>query len=276
MGEYVKSQEKGAKSMGNLKALTEINTKEYAHSFCLLSGVDSTNTYVRRLCDILPNGHLVVANEQHSGRGRQGKSFFSPEENGLYMSLIVKDKATVNNTLFTAKASLAVCRAIDALTGTNKTNGVGIKWVNDIYFGSKKLCGILCERLADKNGLPYVIIGIGVNLYTDISKCPRELKSICGSLFDICRKDIDAYELCAAIVKELEELLGQNTDNNDVISEYKERSVVLGHEITVIRDGQHIRAAALDICEDGALLVRYEDGFTAKLCGGEISIRVKK
>ncbi len=262
--------------MKDIRFLTGIKTNKYAHSFSLLSGIDSTNNYLKRLCDVLDNGHLAIACEQHAGRGRQGKSFFSPDNDGLYMSLIIKDKNAVNDGLFTAKASLAVCRAIDELTGTSSANGVGIKWVNDIYFGSKKLGGILCERLTGKNGIPYVIAGIGINIKSDLSKYPKDIKSIACSLSGISKKHIDAYELCAVIVTQLEKLLDKKTDVKAVISEYKQRSIVLGHEISILRGNEQIRAAALDICEDGALLVRYEDGFTAKLCGGEISIKVKK
>ena len=260
--------------MGDFTALFGIETK-HMHTVSLLSGIDSTNSYLRRLSEVLPDGHLAVAGEQLSGRGRQGKSFFSPSDDGLYMSLLVKESKQVNDPLLTAKVSLAVCRAIDEVTGTNMTNGVGIKWVNDVYFGSKKLCGILCEKLTDLSGKPYVIIGIGVNIYTDLLKYPKELRNVACSLYDIMHKQCDKYKLCAFIVSELEKLL-ESSDNDAVLKEYRARSIVLGHEIIVIRDNQKIRAAALDICDDGALLVRYEDGFTSKLCGGEISIRVKK
>ena len=258
--------------MTDISALARLKNKPYGSTLSLLSFADSTNNYIRRLSDILPNGHTVIADEQFSGRGRQGKSFFSPSGNGLYMSIIFREPRLVNDSLFTAKTSLAVCSAIDRITGTDGNGGVGIKWVNDIYFGSRKLCGILCERLTDKNGTPYVIAGIGVNLCTDRSELPKDIRTVACSLFDITRTRYNKYELCALILEELEKIF--ETDNKEVIENYKRRSVVLGREITVIRAGESVRAAALDICEDGSLLVRYEDGFTAKLCGGEISIRV--
>lgn len=270
MGIYVKNKKEGG--MTDISALARLKNKPYGSTLSLLSFADSTNNYIRRLSDILPNGHTVIATEQFSGRGRQGKSFFSPSGNGLYMSILFREPHLVNDGLFTAKISIAVCRAIDRITGTDGNGGVGIKWVNDIYFGSRKLCGILCERLADKDGAPYVIAGIGVNLRTDNSELPKDIRAVACSLFDITRTLYDKYELCALILEELEKVFEE--DNKDVLEKYRQRSVVLGHEITVIRSGENIRAAALDICDDGSLLVRYEDGFTAKLCGGEISIRV--
>ena len=261
--------------MTDFGALSEINTVKYGKTFAQLFSVDSTNNYIRRLSPILPDGFAAFAQEQLAGRGRQGKSFYSPS-GGLYFSVLFKSPKTVSDGLFTAKISLAVCRAIDRLTGTDASNGVGIKWVNDIYFGSKKLCGILCERLKDENGKPYVIAGIGVNLTLDYGELPRELRSTVCSLFDITKKHYGALELASLILGELEPLLDGNISDEDFIREYSARSIVIGHEITVLRGDEKIRAAALEICTDGSLLVRYEDGFTAKLCGGEISIRVKE
>ncbi len=260
--------------MTDISALAGLKDKPYGSTLSLLSFADSTNNYIRRLSDILPDGHTVIANEQFSGRGRQGKSFFSPPEDGLYMSVLFRNPRLVNDGLFTAKISLAVCYAIDRITGTDGNGGVGIKWVNDIYFGSGKLCGILCERLTDKNGASYVIAGIGVNLYTDRSSMPKDIRGVACSLFDITRTRYDKYKLCALILEELQKVF--EPDDGCIIERYKQRSVVLGREITVIRAGESVRAAALDICDDGSLLVRYEDGFTAKLCGGEISIRVNR
>lgn len=262
--------------MTDFSAFEKLTTKKYAHSLVLLSGVDSTNNYVKRMEDFLPDGTLVIAGEQLSGRGRQGKSFFSPSGSGLYMSLLVKDGKSVFCDLFTAKVCLAVCHAIDRITGTDCTNGIGIKWVNDIYFADKKLCGILCERLTGKDGKPYVVVGIGINLTLDRSVLPKELRNVCCSLFDITRTEYDVYKVAAVIAEEFEKIFDEKTDSRGVLEEYRRRSVVIGREITIFRENELVRAAALDICEDGALLVRYENGFTAKLCGGEISIRVKK
>ena len=239
-----------------------------------LSSVDSTNNYVKKNAHIFSDGHVVVASQQMSGRGRQGKSFYSPDGEGLYMSILVKDEKRSLDELFTAKICLAVCRAIDRLTGTDNNSGVGIKWVNDIYFGKKKLCGILCERFNAKDGKTYVVAGVGVNIALSPSGVPRELKSIATSLYDITKKMYDRDELCALICEEFENIFSRS--NEDVLGEYKKRSIVIGREIRIVREGGDIRAAALDICDDGGLLVRTEEGYTRKLSGGEITIRLKK
>ncbi len=262
--------------MHEKKNLGDVKTEKFGKSFSVYSSVDSTNNVLKKLCDVLPDGHLVLADEQLSGRGRQGKSFYSPSGEGLYMSLLFKESRTVADELFTAKISLAVCRAIDRITGTDNSNGVGIKWVNDIYFGGKKLCGILCERFTSPSGMTNVVAGIGVNLKLDTSALPKDIRNIAASLYDFTGIEYDKYLLCRYICEETERVFDKDFDAEMTVTEYKKRSVVIGREITIHHQDEQIRAAALDICEDGSLLVRTEDGYSRKLRGGEISIRVKR
>ncbi len=248
----------------------------FGETYTLLESVDSTNNYVKVLSNILPHGHAVIAKMQHAGRGRQGKSFYSPQNNGLYISFLLKDKRVLEGSLFTAKICVAVCRAIDALTGTTNANGVGIKWVNDIYFGGKKLCGILCERFINRDAESCIVAGIGVNLKIDASSLPTELSDIATSLYDITGKEYSSAALAKLICRELDNVFGEDADNDSLLDEYKKRSVVIGREITILSEQGETRAAALDICKNGALLVRTEDGCTRELSGGEISVRLKK
>ncbi len=250
-----------------------LSTKEL--DFALLTSVDSTNNYVKRNADILSDFTVVVAKEQLSGRGRQGKNFYSPKDEGLYMSLLVKDEKISTDELFTAKICLSVCRAIDKITGTDNNSGVGIKWVNDVYFGKKKLCGILCERFKSVQGNTYVVAGIGVNLKLNHSALPKDIKSTATSLYDITKTGYDKLKLCSLICDSFFEIFN-NLTNEAALSEYKQRSVVIGREIDIVTEEGNVRAAALDICEDGSLLVRTETGYTQRLCGGEITIRLKK
>ena len=260
--------------MNNTKYLDNSKARVFGKNYTVLSSVDSTNNFVKEHADILPDGHTVIAHEQLSGRGRQGKSFYSPADEGLYMSFIVKNPDTASDELFTAKISLAVCRAIDRITGTDNNSGVGIKWVNDIYFGKKKLCGILCERFKSAMGCTYVVAGIGVNLKLKAGDMPGELRSIATSLYDMTRNVYDKFLLASIICEEFENVMALSPAS--AIEEYKIRSVVIGRELRIVREEGDIRAAALDICSDGALLVRTEEGYTQKLCGGEISIKIKR
>ncbi len=264
-------------SVTDIKMLDGIDTQKAGKSFSLFSSLGSTNSYARENISLLNDGHLIVSDEQLGGRGRQGKNFYSPE-GGLYMSLVIKDEKAAGDELFTVKASLAICRAIDRLCGVTESNGVGIKWVNDICFAGKKLCGILCERLTDDNGKSCVIAGFGINFKLDYSTIPSDIRKTATSLFDITKKSFSKLTLCKYICREIEDIIYNGTfDNEEVLRQYKRRSVVIGKEISILAgDEAPVRAAALDICPDGSLLVRTQDGFTRKLCGGEITVRLKK
>lgn len=260
--------------MNNTRAVLNGGAKLYGKNITVLSSVDSTNNYIKNHADVLSDGHVCIAHEQLSGRGRQGKSFYSPVGEGLYMSILVKNAAFCEDPLFTAKICVAVCRAIDRLTGTDNNSGVGIKWVNDIYFGKKKLCGILCERFHTQSGSTCVVAGIGINVSLSAVSVPKELRQIVTSLYEITRTVYDRFALASLICEELENVFPLSSDK--ALAEYKRRSIVIGREIRIVREEGDIRAAALDILEDGALLVRTEEGYTQKLCGGEISIKIKR
>ena len=120
------------------------------------------------------------------------------------------------------------------------------------------------------------VAGIGVNIKTDHAALPKDIRNIAASLYDFTNCEYDKYLLCRYICEEAEKVFDAGFTAEMAITEYKQRSVVIGREITVHRQDEQVRAAALDICEDGSLLVRTEDGMTGKLRGGEISIRVKR
>ena len=216
----------------------------------------------------LPHGHTVIAREQLAGRGRSGKSFYSPKDDGLYFSFLLKDEKYLNDPMFTVKMSYILCKAIDKLT---ETEDVKIKWVNDIYIGPKKIAGILCEALSDKEQKG-IIVGIGVNFTLNKGEVPQELRGKIGCLRDVAKKPYRKEKLCALILDGVEESFATNNSSSDFLSLYRKRSSILGKEIKVLKNGEFIRAAALNISEDGGLVVRYENGITEKLTAGEISI----
>lgn len=182
---------------------------------------------------------------------------------------MLKEEKYRNDPLFTIRISYAVCRAVDKLTGTES---VKIKWVNDLYIGQKKLCGILCEA---PGGAPdALIIGIGVNFTVDKSLVPQELRHKIGSLRDVSGGRFSKETLGAYILNELEEMYAKPLNDEEFLAAYRRRSAVLGKEIQVLHENDELRAAALDIAPDGGLIVRYPSGITEKLTAGEISILI--
>ncbi len=230
----------------------------------------STQTELRRLRKTAPDGFTVIADEQLSGRGRTGNAFYSPKGEGLYVSFFVTEPKCLADALFTVRMSYALCRAVDRVT---ETESVGIKWVNDIYYREKKIAGILCERVTDGEN-DAILVGVGVNLALDKGKVPSDLKGKIGCLRDVTGRHIPAENLCAAILNETEELCCESpAPAEQLLAAYRKRSCVLGKEITVLKDGKELRAAALAVNETGALVVRYADGYTEALTGGMVSLR---
>lgn len=231
--------------------------------------IDSTNAEAkRRLAEGTPTPALFIADCQTAGRGRRGRDFFSPAGTGLYMTLAVTPAVGLRQAVkLTGMAAVAVSEAIEALTGIR----AGIKWVNDLYLGDKKICGILTEAVTDleSGGVQAVIIGIGINLSTE--DFPDEIKETAASLF---AENLKRNELAAEITRRLLACCG-NLSDNGYLEEYRNRSVVIGKEIYYLKNGQRTDARAVGIDDDGGLIVEHADGSRATLSSGEITLRVK-
>ncbi|MBR5535453.1 MAG: biotin--[Clostridia bacterium] len=220
--------------------------------------IDSTNRFAKTLTD---NCALVIANSQSAGRGRLNRSFCSPKDAGIYMSLKMPVNDLYANVPFiTTLCAVAVHKAIESLFDIE----CGIKWVNDIYLGDKKVSGILCEGFNDT----HVIIGIGINFYP--ASLPEEIKNIATYLTDY-PSSVTRCELTGAICNNIASLIN-NLPDTSFMEYYKSHSSVLGRDILCIQSDVTFSATAVDINPEGALVVKTDDGFKT-LSTGEISIR---
>jgi BirA family biotin operon repressor/biotin-[acetyl-CoA-carboxylase] ligase len=213
------------------------------------------------------HGTAVLANHQSAGKGRSGKSFFSPAESGLYMSMVLRtDTINVNHiSMVTPAAAVAVCKSVEAVTGQKP----GVKWVNDVLLHGKKICGILTEAVITGNNAGYVVVGIGVNI--DTANFPEELRSVAGSV--VCgRSSGDIRGRIAASIINLLMSPEMWMDEKKIRKEYRDRLVMLGKNVTVNDGGEPYKAVALDI--DGAchLIIKRTDGETLALISGEVSV----
>lgn len=224
--------------------------------------IQSTNDFAKEKAKTEENNFIVTAAFQSNGRGRKGRSFFSPKGSGLYLSIGVKldispDKIT-NITTYTA---VCVAKALENLTGLK----VDIKWVNDLYVNGKKLCGILTEGIFKDSKLDFAIIGIGINILK--TSFPEELQSIATSIETECNKKL-AQD---AVIDEILKCLG-NFEMNDYMEEYKRRSFIIGKEITVLAPDKTYLAKVLDIDNEGYLIIE-RNGKKEILSSGDVSIR---
>lgn len=270
--------------------------------------IDSTNEEIKRLAELgAVEGTVAIANEQTAGKGRQGRSFYSPKNTGIYMSLLLRPEGRPTDALFiTTAAAVAVASAIRKVTG----EPAGIKWVNDVYIDGKKICGILAEAALDeKVGIKYVVLGIGINVATKDSDFPEEIGGVASSIAEIGSRiravsgntsestanaaqefesDAEKLELLKQNIEEavLDEFMdmyhGVTSDDREgnefkkrVSEKYRNLSIMIGQPINILENDMKIPAFVDDIDDDCHLLVTLEDGTHRVLTSGEVSTRMR-
>lgn len=233
--------------------------------------IDSTNTRAKKLAsEGAPHGYLVLADSQSGGRGRFGRNFFSPEHSGIYMSLILRPEMPADRAvMITSMAAVAVARAIERLAPLD----VKIKWVNDLYINDRKACGILSEASInfESGQLEYAVLGIGVNVKK--IDFPEELQDIATSIGNEWEGFVSRNRLIAEICNEIERLYDQ-LETAEFMTENRSRSNVIGREVLVLRGSERFKALAMDIDEQGCLVIQTETG-VQHVGSGEISLKFR-
>lgn len=230
--------------------------------------IDSTNNEAKRMvADGFRQLGLVIANEQTSGRGRLGRDFYSPKNTGIYMSFIFHPNTMISNAVsITTAASVAVVRAIEKLTDITPQ----IKWVNDVYVDNRKICGILTEAVTDfESGITQsVIVGIGINITT--TDFPEEISNTAAS---INFPGLSRNELIAAVTDQMA-AISSNVNDHSYIEDYRSHSLIIGKKIDYYKNNVKFSGLAVDIDNEGGLVVRSDDGSVEVLHSGEITVRL--
>ena len=258
--------------------LTEQGIWKYLDRSCsmlnirVLPETGSTNDLLRERSDAgCPEGTVLIAGMQTDGKGRLGRRFYSPANTGIYMSLLLRPdgSASFQTAFLTAAAAVAVCEAIESVSG----RAAQIKWPNDIFMDRKKVCGILAESSvrAGSGTMERVILGIGTNAYPPEGGFPKEIREIAGAVFSEPQNE-GKNRLTAELLNRFMAYY-LNPDRDDTAAKYRARCMVIGQKIDVLSPAGRRKAAALDVDEDCRLVVRYEDGETEHLSSGEISIK---
>jgi BirA family biotin operon repressor/biotin-[acetyl-CoA-carboxylase] ligase len=238
-----------------------------------LDVTDSTNNECKRLAaQGARSGLVVIAGEQTGGKGRRGRSFLSLPGKGLYLSVLLRPQVSLREVQqLTAWCAVAVCRAVDSLTGLS----CQIKWVNDPLLEGKKLCGILCELGLDDDGrLDYVVVGIGINVSQTAEDFGPELSRMATSLGQHMAAPPRRSEVAAALIAELNALWeGFPTRREFYLEEYRRRCATTGQTVRLLRGEETREAFAERINGDFTLHVRFPDGGEEDIFSGEASVR---
>ena len=235
---------------------------------------DSTNDRLRELAlQGAPEGTVVIAGMQTGGKGRLGRSFFSPSDTGLYMSILLRPDMTAADAVrITTAAAVAVAEAAEEVSGRK----ADIKWVNDVYMDGRKICGILTEAAfsLENGGLDYAVCGIGINVYEPKEGFPEAIRDIAGAVMETSVGDTRnriAAGVISAFMRYYREL-----SQNSFMKGYRDRLIWRGEDINLIRGSKVVPARLIDVDEQCRLIVGKEDGSTEVVSSGEISIRKRK
>ncbi len=248
--------------------MSYLQTKSLGRKMDVFKTVDSTNNFAKSLAQLgAVHGTTVVAEQQTAGRGRMGKKFLSPANQGIYLSVVIRPQLPVDYALMiTSCAAVAVAQAIENLSGLN----CGIKWVNDLYAGGKKLCGILTEAAigVEQGGLDYAVIGIGVNVSN--STFPKEIEDIATSIRAQTGSGCNRSQLTAEILNCLEQQL-DNITSEKFLDEYRRRSVLIGKRIELTRTDSVEKVTCIGIDSRGKLIIRKDNGEEEAISSGTVT-----
>lgn len=246
-------------------------TKWVGTEICYFDVTDSTNTQAKSLGEgDAPNGTLVVAGKQESGRGRRGRSFESPAGTGIFMTLLLRPEIEPQNaSMLTLVSALAVAKGIEHMVDLP----VQIKWPNDIVINGKKVCGILTEMSAQMDYVNYIVIGIGVNVGNE--EFPEEIKDVATSIYLESGKHVNRAMLIEKIWEEFEdyyELYEKTQDLSSLVKEYDSYLVNRGQKVRVLDSKEPYEGKAMGITDRGELIV---DTWEARrlVSAGEVSVR---
>lgn len=235
--------------------------------------IGSTNDYAKSLAEQGAEAWtMVLSNRQTAGRGRLGRSFHSPENSGLYMSIILRPRyAAKDASLLTIAAATAVAEAVEAI----QEQPVGIKWVNDCYIGALKFAGILTEAAIsmEDQTLRYAVVGIGINVYEPEAGFPNALKNVACAVFPARalqqnRRAELAADVCRRFRAYADDLLAA-----EYMAGYRSRLNMLHRPVQLVSANKTETVVPYDINAQGHLLVRDQNGQERAVQSGEISVR---
>lgn len=252
------------------KELIEIGMKSdfIGHSVEVLESVDSTNDYAKKKAKELVDGSVIISLEQVKGKGRRGRSFHSGKGDGIYLSIILKPGFEPTKAPFiTSIAGAALVNTFNKFNIQTK-----VKWPNDVLINGKKVAGILTEMSADMEFIEYIVLGVGINVSG--LEFPNELKNIATSL-KLEGYDVKKLSIIWQFIYEFELLynLYLNENTSEVVNILRNNSSVLGKQINVHYMNEIESAIAVDINNQGALIIKTQEGEVKELSSGEISIR---
>ncbi|MBQ8107441.1 MAG: biotin--[Ruminococcus sp.] len=270
---------KGYRLEENSDVISQAGIERYLSDDCtarlkVYSKVESTNTLIRTLANEgAQEGVTAVSGEQTKGRGRLGRSFYSPSDTGLYLSILLRPEMSAADAVkITTAAAVAVAESVEEVSGES----TDIKWVNDVYMNDRKICGILTEAQfsIENGGLEYAVVGIGINVYEPKGGFPNEIKDIAGAALKAPAAHA-RNRIAAGVISRFMRYY-RELDKDTFLEGYRKRLMWKNERINIITPVSTTPALMLDVDGSCRLRVRLEDSSEKLISSGEISIRKEK
>ena len=236
--------------------------------------VDSTNRVAKALAyHGAADGTIVVAEEQTGGKGRLERKYFSPRGKGIWFSVILRPNFLPKDaSKVTLMAAVAVAEAM-----TRFNLKPEIKWPNDLLFDGRKIVGILTEMTGEIGRIDYVVVGVGINVNIARDEFPEDLRTVAASLSEMSGEELSRVKIFRAILEEFDKLYCEVNANGfgEILKLWRKHNVTLGKKVRVIsavEGGENFDGTAVDLDDDGALVVETADGLRT-VYAGDVSIR---
>lgn len=234
--------------------------------------IDSTNNRARDLASKgYPEGTVVAAEMQTDGRGRRGRNWYSPDSQGIYVSLILRPVLPMKEI---SRISLLVAVAV-AETLENELNlEARIKWPNDILIDNKKICGILSEAVTDTDGIEYIVIGIGININNQLQEFPDDFRTVPTSARAENKQPCSRIKILQGLLANFEQHYFNLLNGNftETLEKGRSLSLAIGQKLRLDTINGFIEGQAIDIDDNGFLLLRDQSGIIHTIMSGEINI----
>ncbi|MGH7846918.1 MAG: biotin--[acetyl-CoA-carboxylase] ligase [Candidatus Binatia bacterium] len=247
-----------------------ITTPIFGRTIHCLDRIDSTNLFARRLAGAgAPEGEIVFAEEQTQGRGRLGRSWFSPRHLNLYFSLLLRPAfAPAQACQITLMAAVALAESLEAVLG----EAPEIKWPNDILVAGRKLAGILTESACEGTRIRFVIVGIGVNVNVPLASMPEPVRARATSLIEKTGRRWERARLAGLLIQGLERCYKDLTEKGfqEMATRWERYFRLKGTEVEVRMLNQVLRGTAMGIDAEGALIVRDPAGAMQRVLAGDV------
>lgn len=250
---------------------------DFGKEIIFRESLDSTNTLAMELAEKgVSHGTVVIADRQLKGKGRLGRTWFSPPKGNIYMSVIVRPEIEPKDaTLLTIMSAISCARAVRNSTGIE----VKIKWPNDLMVSERKLGGILTEMKSDQDRIVFAVIGIGINVNSSLDAFPSDVRAVAASVIEELREkgysqEISRTQIIAAILNELERWFKVLIKGGRIqlINEWKKLSSTLGRKVKVVSGKDTFSGIAEDIDDEGMLILRLPSGGLKKISAGDVTM----